>query len=587
MNNQTIAEMFIERTKISHDKIANIFKIDGKWKSATYGDVRREVTNLAAGLVSIGVQKGDRVAILASNRPQWAYADYAIACLGGVSVTIYPTLTADSSAYILNDSKSKIIFVENAEQSEKVRSVESQIPTLEKVIVMDNDVSGGGNEIGFLELQNVGKEQEDFDLLEKTTQVTQDDLLTLIYTSGTTGNPKGVMLTHKNLCTNIIGGLSAIDVLDGDRFLSFLPLSHSFERMVGHFTSFWSGAEMAYAQSLETVAEDMIATSPTIMAAMPRLFEKVYAKMLNNVEKEGGLKKKIFNWAIDVGKNSVKTGKKGFKFAIADKLVFSKLKAKLGGKLRFFVSGGAPLSQSIGEFFEYANVLILEGYGLTETSPVLTCNRLEQYKFGTVGKPLANVEIKIADDGEILAKGPNIMKGYYNLPEKTENVFTEDDWFKTGDIGFLDDDDFLTITDRKKNLIVTSGGKNIAPQPMENALVLSPFIEQILVIGDKRNFISALIVPSFEKIKSDFAEFADAPNVEIIKDEKIYSIVESDVNRLQAHFNKFEQVKKILLLPEEFSIENGMLTPTLKVKRKEAEQHYAEQIDQIYESPIN
>ena len=587
MNNQTIAEMFIERTKISHDKIANIFKIDGKWKSATYGDVRREVTNLAAGLVSIGVQKGDRVAILASNRPQWAYADYAIACLGGVSVTIYPTLTADSSAYILNDSKSKIIFVENAEQSEKVRSVESQIPTLEKVIVMDNDVSGGGNEIGFLELQNVGKEQEDFDLLEKTTQVTQDDLLTLIYTSGTTGNPKGVMLTHKNLCTNIIGGLSAIDVLDGDRFLSFLPLSHSFERMVGHFTSFWSGAEMAYAQSLETVAEDMIATSPTIMAAMPRLFEKVYAKMLNNVEKEGGLKKKIFNWAIDVGKNSVKTGKKGFKFAIADKLVFSKLKAKLGGKLRFFVSGGAPLSQSIGEFFEYANVLILEGYGLTETSPVLTCNRLEQYKFGTVGKPLANVEIKIADDGEILAKGPNIMKGYYNLPEKTENVFTEDDWFKTGDIGFLDDDDFLTITDRKKNLIVTSGGKNIAPQPMENALVLSPFIEQILVIGDKRNFISALIVPSFEKIKSDFAEFADVPNAEIIKDEKIYSIVESDVNRLQAHFNKFEQVKKILLLPEEFSIENGMLTPTLKVKRKEAEQHYAEQIDQIYESPIN
>ena len=587
MNNQTIAEMFIERTKISHDKIANIFKIDGKWKSATYGDVRREVTNLAAGLVSIGVQKGDRVAILASNRPQWAYADYAIACLGGVSVTIYPTLTADSSAYILNDSKSKIIFVENAEQSEKVRSVESQIPTLEKVIVMDNDVSGGGNEIGFLELQNVGKEQEDFDLLEKTTQVTQDDLLTLIYTSGTTGNPKGVMLTHKNLCTNIIGGLSAIDVLDGDRFLSFLPLSHSFERMVGHFTSFWSGAEMAYAQSLETVAEDMIATSPTIMAAMPRLFEKVYAKMLNNVEKEGGLKKKIFNWAIDVGKNSVKTGKKGFKFAIADKLVFSKLKAKLGGKLRFFVSGGAPLSQSIGEFFEYANVLILEGYGLTETSPVLTCNRLEQYKFGTVGKPLANVEIKIADDGEILAKGPNIMKGYYNLPEKTENVFTEDDWFKTGDIGFLDDDDFLTITDRKKNLIVTSGGKNIAPQPMENALVLSPFIEQILVIGDKRNFISALIVPSFEKIKSDFAEFADAPNAEIIKDEKIYSIVESDVNRLQAHFNKFEQVKKILLLPEEFSIENGMLTPTLKVKRKEAEQHYAEQIDQLYESPIN
>ena len=587
MNNQTIAEMFIERTKISHDKIANIFKIDGKWKSATYGDVRREVTNLAAGLVSIGVQKGDRVAILASNRPQWAYADYAIACLGGVSVTIYPTLTADSSAYILNDSKSKIIFVENAEQSEKVRSVESQIPTLEKVIVMDNDVSGGRNEIGFLELQNVGKEQEDFDLLEKTTQVTQDDLLTLIYTSGTTGNPKGVMLTHKNLCTNIIGGLSAIDVLDGDRFLSFLPLSHSFERMVGHFTSFWSGAEMAYAQSLETVAEDMIATSPTIMAAMPRLFEKVYAKMLNNVEKEGGLKKKIFNWAIDVGKNSVKTGKKGFKFAIADKLVFSKLKAKLGGKLRFFVSGGAPLSQSIGEFFEYANVLILEGYGLTETSPVLTCNRLEQYKFGTVGKPLANVEIKIADDGEILAKGPNIMKGYYNLPEKTENVFTEDDWFKTGDIGFLDDDDFLTITDRKKNLIVTSGGKNIAPQPMENALVLSPFIEQILVIGDKRNFISALIVPSFEKIKSDFAGFADAPNAEIIKDEKIYSIVESDVNRLQAHFNKFEQVKKILLLSEEFSIENGMLTPTLKVKRKEAEQHYAEQIDQIYESPIN
>ena len=587
MNNQTIAEMFIERTKISHDKIANIFKIDGKWKSATYGDVRREVTNLAAGLVSIGVQKGDRVAILASNRPQWAYADYAIACLGGVSVTIYPTLTADSSAYILNDSKSKIIFVENAEQSEKVRSVESQIPTLEKVIVMDNDVSGGRNEIGFLELQNVGKEQEDFDLLEKTTQVTQDDLLTLIYTSGTTGNPKGVMLTHKNLCTNIIGGLSAIDVLDGDRFLSFLPLSHSFERMVGHFTSFWSGAEMAYAQSLETVAEDMIATSPTIMAAMPRLFEKVYAKMLNNVEKEGGLKKKIFNWAIDVGKNSVKTGKKGFKFAIADKLVFSKLKAKLGGKLRFFVSGGAPLSQSIGEFFEYANVLILEGYGLTETSPVLTCNRLEQYKFGTVGKPLANVEIKIDDDGEILAKGPNIMKGYYNLPEKTENVFTEDDWFKTGDIGFLDDDDFLTITDRKKNLIVTSGGKNIAPQPMENALVLSPFIEQILVIGDKRNFISALIVPSFEKIKSDFAGFADAPNAEIIKDEKIYSIVESDVNRLQAHFNKFEQVKKILLLSEEFSIENGMLTPTLKVKRKEAEQHYAEQIDQLYEAPIN
>ena len=592
MSYKTIAEMFIQCVEQFADNPAFFDKIDGEWQKKTYREAGDIVENLASGLASLGVQKGDKIAIISTNSSRWAFADYAITGLGAVTVTVYPTLTTPHMKYIFDDSETHYAFVGNKEQLDKTKSLIQECEHMKGYVLMDDSDDDTDKVFGFSSLIERGKaykESSDFDFKAIASTINPDDLLTLIYTSGTTGNPKGAMLSHNNLIANIKSGKKSIHIDESDVFLSFLPLSHVFERMVGHFSGLTSGGRVYYAESIDTVADNMGEIKPTIMASVPRLYEKMYAKIIDKVSNDPPLRQKIFWWAISVGKeampnickNSRPSGWLGFKFGLAEKLVFSKIKERVGGRLRFFVSGGAPLSQEIAEFFAAANIIILEGYGLTETSPEITNNRLEDVKFGTVGKPIDGVEVKIPEDGEIICRGENVMLGYYNNEAATREVIDENGWFHTGDIGEFDEDGFLRITDRKKNIIVTSGGKNIAPAPMEIALITSKYIEQVVVLGDRRNFVSALIVVAQETL----SEWANEQGIdgEIIQDERTDKLFENEVSKAMAGFAHYETVKKFKLVADEWSVESGELTPTLKVKRKVVEKKYADLIDSIYQ----
>ena len=418
------------------------------------------------------------------------------------------------------------------------------------------------------------------------------DLLTLIYTSGTTGNPKGVMLSHGNMMSNVEGISKLITFDQTEKFLSFLPLSHSFERMGGHFTAFSVGAQVYYAESIETVPDNLQEVKPSVVLSVPRLYEKMYARVREGLKIAPEARQKIFWWAIGIGKQATEYRLKNqtlpfalsLKHKIADKLVYSKVKDRVGGRLRFFVSGGAPLSKEIAEFFAAADITILEGYGLSETSPVLTTNSPGNIRFGSVGKTLFNVDVKIADDGEILAKGPNIMTGYFNNEEATREAIDSDGWFHTGDIGHLDDEGYLYITDRKKNILITSAGKNVAPAPLENSLVTSPYIEQSVVLGDKRNFISALIVPSFDAVGNYLKEQGRNPlaNDEIIADPDVMLLLKNEISSAMDGFSNYERVKEFSLLPRLLTLENGELTPTLKVVRKVVLENFSDSVNMIY-----
>jgi len=592
----TIPEMFLSVCNKFGNREVYSYKEEGEWKSLTFQQVRDMVETIAFGLTSIGVERGDRVAILSYNTPQWAMSDYAITSLGAVTVTVYHTLISPQIQYILDDSESKVIFVEDMNQAQKVFTFLDKSKFIKNIIIMNNERADQDSVLTFDALIQKGekeKESKPYDFEERVATVKSDDLLTLVYTSGTTGNPKGVMLSHDNLVSNVKGVLKLIPIDENDIFLSFLPLSHVFERMAGHYTGFSVGGSTYYAESMESVSENFGEARPTIMCSVPRLYEKMYSRVLDKVANDPPLRQKIFWWAVGVGQKAVKYRQKNqplpgglkFKFSIADKLVFSKLKARLGGRLRFFVSGAAPLSQEIGEFFAAADIIILEGYGLTETSPVMTANCLESFKFGTVGMPLPEVEVKIADDGEILNRGPNTMMGYFKNKKATDEVIDDDGWFYTGDIGEFDEEGFLKITDRKKNLIVTSGGKNVAPAPLENSLQASKYVEQCLVIGDRRKFISALVVPSFEALEEwSNKEGIDYQNRdELIFNSEIITLYENEVSKAMEDFAQFETVKKIALLPQEWTIEAEELTPTFKVKRRVVEEKYKDKIDSLYE----
>jgi len=594
MTYTTIPELFFNTVDQYGNHDAFYEKVAGQWVGITFNDVFQKVDGFASGLKTLGVGKDDKVAIISTNNPRWAITDYAITCLSAVSVTVYPTLIPHQIKFILDDSEAKFIVAEDEVQAEKILEFIDESKKLEKIITMNNSLTDHEHVIAMEEVIKLGAPEieKGFSIRDTAQEVKPDDLLTLIYTSGTTGNPKGVMLTHNNLVSNIQAGRKAISVSEADVFLSFLPLSHSFERMVGHYTGFSAGSTVYYAESIDTVADNMMEVHPTVMTSVPRLYEKMYAKVLDKVSNDPPLRQKIFWWALGVGgraakllqRNQQPTGFLAFKFGIADKLVFSKLKERVGGKIRYFVSGGAPLSKDIGEFFASANIPILEGYGLTETSPVITVNRITLYKFGTVGAPIEDVEVKIAEDGEIICRGPNVMKGYYNNPEATKEVLEDDGWFHTGDVGEFDEDGYLKITDRKKNLIVTSGGKNIAPAPLENALTKSKYIEQCLVIGDKRNFVSALVIPAFDVLE----DWAKANNVstdnhaELVKNDKVIAHYNGVVEESMRDFARYEKVKKVTLLPEPWSIETGELTPKLSVKRKVVESKFKTEIDAIY-----
>jgi len=593
----TIPEMFQKVTDrfARETRPALMYKDGGTYKNISYADLRRDVELFALGLASLGVKKGERIAIISENRPEWIISDQAIVSLGAIDVPVYPTMTAKQTEFIFNDAGVRFAIVSNQFQLNKVLRVFNDVRALEKVILMaDKGPISEPNTLGFSAVMELGKkwEEENPDLLDASISLVRpEDLLTLIYTSGTTGSPKGVMLTHANLCSNIISSAQMLPIGPEDLLLSFLPLSHSFERMAGYYTCFSCGATIAFAESVETVRDNMVEIRPTILTTVPRLFERIHSRVLKQVESSSPLRKKIFQWAIGVGRDYAKARRArkvppvlAFKRGIADRLVYGKLRKKTGGRLRLFVSGGAALGKEFGEFFEAVGLKIIEGYGLTESSPVITVNPFEDYKFGSVGVPIKGVELKIANDGEILARGPNIMKGYWNNPLSTTETIDEEGWLHTGDIGHLDAEGFLYITDRKKHLFVSSGGKNIAPQPIENLFLSSKYIEQFMLIGDRRMFLTALIVPDFDVLK----EYADShkirytDNAGLTTHPKINELIEKDIADIQKDLANYERVRKFTLLDRQFSIEDGELTPTQKVRRKIVEERYAHLIERMY-----
>ena len=590
----TLNQLFFDAVSKFNRPDALQVKTGGAYRPISHGEVADRVRHAARGLSSLGVRRGDRVAILSENRPEWAIADYACLSVGLTDVPIYPTLPADQVAYMLRDSGAVAVFVSNKMQAEKIREVRSQLPALKTVIGFD-DISGLTN-MSMTELEKRGTQGETRESIatyrEDALTVKPDDLATIIYTSGTTGEPKGVMLTHDNIYSNVEASRKAIPFDGRDTGLSFLPLSHIFERMAGHYLMFATGTSIAYAESIDTVAANMLEVRPTLVLSVPRLYEKMFARILETALTGGFLKKKIFFWARDVAErwaNEKLAGREpgallARQYAIAQKLVFSKLKARTGGRLRYFVSGGAPLAPDINKFFFAAGLVILEGYGLTETSPVIGVNTPENFRIGTVGKLVDGAEVKIAADGEILTRGPNVMKGYYNKPDATREAIEPDGWFHTGDIGELNDG-FLSITDRKKDLIVTAGGKKVAPQPLENKVKTNKYVAQAVMIGDKRKFPSMLIVPNFDQLERWAAKrnIIWTDRAQLLRMPTIQAKIEKEVNKELEGTAHFEMPKKIGLLEHDFSIEAGELTPTQKVKRKAIDKHYKALIDSLYE----
>ena len=590
----TLNQLFFDAvTKFNRTDALQV-KIGGVYKSISHNEVAERVRHAARGLSSLGVRRGDRVAILAENRPEWAVADFACLTAGMTDVPIYPTLPADQIAYILKDSGAVAIFVSTKIQAEKIREIRSQLPSLKTVISFD-DVPGLAN-MSIAELERQGAQGESNNSIsayrEDALTTKPDDIATIIYTSGTTGEPKGVMLTHDNIFSNVAASRTKIPFEGADTALSFLPLSHIFERMGGHYLMFATGTSIAYAESIDTVPVNLAEVKPTIVLSVPRLYEKMYARILETALTGGFLKRKIFFWARGVAErwaNEKLAGKApggllAKQYAVAQKLVFSKLKARTGGRLRYFVSGGAPLSPEINKFFFAAGLVILEGYGLTETSPVIAVNTPEDFRIGTVGKPIDGVEVKIAGDGEILTRGPHVMKGYYNKPDATREAIDAEGWFHTGDIGEVRDG-FLAITDRKKDIIVTAGGKNNAPQPLENKVKTNKYVAQAVMLGDKRKFPSMLVVPNFDQLE----KWAMRRNIiwtdraQLLRMPTIQAKIEKEVSKELAGAAHFEVPKKIGLLEHDFSIERGELTPTQKVKRRAIDKHYKQLIDSLYD----
>jgi long-chain acyl-CoA synthetase len=555
------------------------------------------VRDVSLGLTALGVEAGDRVAIVSESRPEWSIADLGILCGGAITVPIYPTLSAPQARYILHDSSCRVAIVSTRVQLEKIQEVRHQLPSLSAVVLIDGFADGDSPSVmSFDALADRGHARltgdwgAGRDFREKTRATKSTDLATIIYTSGTTGEPKGVMLTHANLVSNMIAGAAVLGVMHEDVALSFLPLSHAFERLVSYIY-LYSGVTICFAESLDTIGRDIVQVRPTVMTGVPRVFEKLHTRVMEKGLAETGLKRSIFQWAIDVahrrGREQLGGEPAGvlvqLQAALADRLVFAKIRENLGNRIRFLVSGSAPLPTSIAEFFQGVGLPIIEGYGLTETSPVLTVNPPGAPRLGTVGPAIPDVELRIADDGEILARGPNIMQGYLNKPEATAEAL-RDGWFHTGDIGTLDTDGYLTITDRKKDLLITSGGKKIAPQPLEAVLKHNPLVAEAVLLGDRRKHAVALIVPDFKALERRLKELDRplAPRADLVTRADVLALYQEVVDAINRDLAQYERIKKIALLPTEFSIESGELTPTLKVRRKVVEQQWKELIERLY-----
>jgi len=575
------------------------FKRGGGWQSLTYGEVARRVRELALGLIQHGIERGDRVAIWSENRPEWNLADLATLATGAVDVPIYTTQSPDQVEYILNDSAARAIFV-SAPFLDKLLELKPHLPSLEMIFVFDEPLTQTEAVIRVEDLANAGRALygEQPALYETLWRAAQpEDLATLLYTSGTTGDPKGVMLTHKNLTANTLLSYhwSALENRR-DRVLTYLPFTHIFERAMWYLF-LYAGAVVSYAESIDSVAANLVEVRPTVMTSVPRMFEKIYARIIERGLGAGFPKKQIFLWALGVGHDwAVRRNEQrplgwwlSLQHKVADKLVFSKWREAVGGRIRVFISGGAPLAPEIAYLFAAAGLPILQGYGMTETSPSISCNTETRNRIGTVGPVLDGVEVKIAADGEILVKGDTVMKGYYNRPAENAAAFTEDGWLRTGDIGHLDDDGFLVITDRKKELIKTSGGKYVAPQRVESMIKSSRFVAQVFVVGNARKFPAALIVPNMELLRS-YAEMKGIgyeSDSDLLSHPRIIDLMQRQVDKYTAELGQWEKVKRVALLGKELTIESGDLTPTLKARRSVIENHYASEIDRLYADDRN
>jgi len=588
---KTLSQLFLNTIKSYPKPDFMLYKKDGQYVPLSTQEWGDRVKHLSLGLKELGFQKGDKLVLLSENSPEWVMTDFACQCLGGVTVPIYNSLVPEQMKYIIDNSDAEYLVCSSPELWEKIDAIRSELTKVKHIITFQEKAPAGT--MTLKEIFDKGKELDKKDpaLFEKTALAVQPgDVASIIYTSGTTGAPKGVLLTHGNFMSNVTAVLQILDIQEKDTVLSFLPLPHVLERMVT-FGYVHQGCTIAYAESLETLGENLLEIQPHIMVNVPRVLEKIYAKVIDNVLASSSLKRKIFFWAVKVGKECGKrtinkepiSGGLEFKRKLAHKLVFTKIIAKTGGRVRFFVSGGAALAKDIAEFFYAMGIVVLEGYGLTETTPVISCNTLEDLRFGSTGKVLPGVEVKIAEDGEILAKGPNIMKGYYKMDDATAEVM-DGDWFRTGDIGHLDEDGFLVITDRKKDIIVTAGGKNVAPQQIENMVKTNPYISNLVVVGDKRKFISALVIPEFEKLEeyAAFNKIAFESRSDLVANEQIIHFLEAEIDRMTPGLSSYEKIKKIVLLDREFEIGEGEITPTLKVKRNILEDKYKMEINKLY-----
>ncbi len=541
------------------------------------------------GVHSLGVKKGARAALLSENRLEWAVTDLAILSTGAIVVPIYPTLVPRQIAYILNDSEPRVVFCSTAEQVDKVLDVRDQVPSLEHIVSFDSLERAEVLTLEEMQHRAETRLREDAETdADRRVLVEGGDVATIIYTSGTTGHPKGVMLTHDNIVQNVLSVTKVIDLSPEDSYLSFLPLSHIFERMGGHYSMIYRGVQINYAESIEAVAQDLSEVRPTVVFSVPRLFEKLYERTVAAAEQGGALRRKTFFWGEKVARDCAERETHGesigvvlrLKCMIADAMVFSRLRDRTGGRIRFFVSGGAPLSEELAGFLYSAGLPVLEGYGLTETSPVITLNTFKDIRFGSAGKPIPGVEVRIAEDGEILTRSRCVMKGYHKRPEKTAEMLAEDGWFHTGDVGRFDEDGFLYITDRKKDIIVTANGKKVSPQPIENRLKRWSYVAEVVLIGDNYKYVVALVVPDFDALEQLAAregiKYGDRR--ELVDDERVRAVYQVAIDEVNADLARHQKIKKFALLDRKLTVETGEVTPTMKLKRHVIEEKWSEVI---------
>ncbi|MFZ0411851.1 MAG: long-chain fatty acid--CoA ligase [Candidatus Acidiferrales bacterium] len=591
MEYPTLTKLFLDAADKFANPRAQMWRTDAGWQSIPAREMLRRVAGFSKALAQLGIQAGDRVALLAPNCPEWHITDFAVLGLGGVNVPIYFNESVERIVYILNDSGARLVITAGAAQAQKISECRTRAGAIEQVICVAPPAELKGDVLNYETLIASAGDEDIAEYRSRAAGVASSQLATIIYTSGTTGEPKGVMLSHSNLASNAIDSCAGLEYRTDDVALSFLPLAHVYERVDG-YVHLSKGVSIAYLEQIESVPEALLEVRPTVAAAVPRFFEKMYAGILDKGRRAHGVRRKLFEWSLRVASRALPWRAYGapaplalrWQWNVANRVVYSKIREGLGGRIRLFISGGAPLAKELAEFFWSIGVPVYQGYGLTETSPVVAVNTPLANRVGTVGRPIPHVEIKIADDGEILVKGPCVMQGYYRKPAETREVFTLDGWFCTGDVGHLDADGYLLITDRKKELLKTAGGKFVAPAPIENLLKSSRFISNALVVGDKHKFVSVLVVPNFSAIETEAVKLGRDPLTQrqALADPWVRELLSAEIERATAALAQYEKPKRFALIEKDFTYGGGELTYTMKVRRRVIEEHYRDVIERLY-----